>query len=79
MTGPRCDLCGHDSDVIACHGGLVCRDPGACLRRLQARERAGLTPCADCRADGEPWCHDCDQCNPDGQYLPSGRLDPAYA
>lgn len=31
-----------------------------------------LVPCWECREDGDPWCHDCDQCNPDGMYLEDG-------
>lgn len=29
--------------------------------------------CWECRENGEPWEHDCDQCNPDGIYDTSGR------
>jgi hypothetical protein len=37
-----------------------------------ARPAHLLLPCWECREDGEPWCHDCDQCNPDGMFLPDG-------
>lgn len=30
-------------------------------------------PCWECRENGEPWEHDCDQCNPDGIYDRHGR------
>ena len=31
-----------------------------------------LFPCWECNEDGELWCYDCDQCNPDGMYDKSG-------
>ena len=39
---------------------------------------AGLPVCWECLADDEPWCFDCDQCNPDGMYDKSGRVRPDY-
>jgi len=36
-----------------------------------------LKPCAECRADGEPWEIDCDQCNPDGMFV-EGRKGHWY-
>lgn len=35
-------------------------------------------PCWECDAEGDPWCFDCDQCNPDGYYDKSGRPRPDY-
>lgn len=29
--------------------------------------------CWECRDAGDPWEHDCDQCNPDGMYDRHGR------
>lgn len=37
-----------------------------------------LQPCWECRDDNEPWCYECDQCNPDGMFLPDGTPDPDY-
>ena len=38
----------------------------------------GPAACWECRDDGEPWCHDCDQCNTDGMYNEQGEVRSDY-